>query len=153
MVSVTLSPLTSIATAVLKAPDIAPRVPDIVRMHGACFAVRTIPPAAGFTICVDPEAAQIVFAFDLPFVVMPPDVAPKALTPRAGVEEMRSLRTPVGQPVASRTDVSERFDIARYGSDGTPLHDPCVIACLPQPTLFDRHINVQIETKGERTPA
>jgi hypothetical protein len=66
---------------------------------------------------------------------------------------MRSFRTPAGQPVASRTDVFERVDITRYGSDGTPLHDPCVIASLPQPALFHaRHINVQIGTKGELTP-
>ncbi len=66
---------------------------------------------------------------------------------------MRSLRTPVAQPVASRIDVFERVDIAKYGSDGTPLHDPCVIASLLQPALFHRrHITVQIETKGELTP-
>ncbi len=65
---------------------------------------------------------------------------------------MRSLRTPVGQPVASWTDVFEGVDIARDGSDGTPLHDPCVIACLLEHALFhDRHITVQIETRGEFT--
>jgi purine nucleosidase len=66
---------------------------------------------------------------------------------------MRSLRTPVGQPVASRTDVFERFDTAKHGSDGTPQHDPYVIASLPQPALFHGcHINLEIETKGEHTP-
>jgi purine nucleosidase len=84
---------------------------------------------------------------------MPPNVTPKTLTPRAGVKEMRSLRTPIGQPAASRTDIFERFDSARYGSDGTPLHDPRVIACLLEPYLFrDRHIKVEIETKAELTP-
>ncbi len=84
--------------------------------------------------------------------MIPPDVTPKAPTPYAGVEEMRSLRTPVGQPVTSWTEFFERFDIARYGSDGTPLHDPCVIACLLWPALSrDRHIDVQIETRGEFT--
>jgi purine nucleosidase len=128
-------------------------VQDIVRMRRAGFEDGTIPPAAGFTICVDPEAAQIVFAFDLPLVVMPPNVTPKALPSRTWVEEMQRSGTPAGQPVASRTDVFERFDIAKYGSDGTPLHDPCVIASLLQPALFDRrHINVEIETKSELTP-
>jgi len=66
---------------------------------------------------------------------------------------MQRLRTPVGQPVASRTDVFERFDSARYGSDRTPLHDPSVIACLLEPSLSrDRHTDVEIETKGEYTP-
>lgn len=35
-----------------------------------------------------------------------------------------------------------------------PRHDPSVIACLLQPALFQaRHINVEIETKGEHTPS
>ena len=42
--------------------------------------------------------------------------------------------------------------IRRVDPDGRPAHDPCVIACLLQPALFHgRHINVQIETKGEHT--
>ncbi len=153
MVSVTHCPLTNIATAFLKAPDIAPRVPDIVRMGGACFAVGNLTPAAGFDTCVDPAAAQIVGALDLPLIVIPPDVTPKAPTPYARVKEMRRLRTPVGQPVASRTDVFESFDSAGYGSDGTPLPAPCVISSLPQPALSRGcHIKIQIETKGELTP-
>jgi purine nucleosidase len=66
---------------------------------------------------------------------------------------MQSLRTPVAQPVASWTVVFKRFDTARYGSDGTPLHDLCVIASLLQPALIHaRHITVQIETQGKHTP-
>jgi purine nucleosidase len=40
----------------------------------------------------------------------------------------------------------------KYGSQGAPLHDPCVIAWLIRPELFSgRHINVVIETQGEYT--
>jgi len=98
MVTVTLGPLTTIATAVLKAPDIAPRMQDIVPMRGAGFEGGTIPPAAGFTICVDPEAAQIVFAVGPPLVVMPPDVTPKALTPRAGWRRCGAYAPPSARP-------------------------------------------------------
>ena len=42
--------------------------------------------------------------------------------------------------------------MAKYGSEGAPLHDPCVIAYLLQPDLFTgRHINVEIETQSELT--
>jgi purine nucleosidase len=42
--------------------------------------------------------------------------------------------------------------MAKYGSEGAPLHDPCTIAYLLQPDLFSgRHVNVEIETKGEFT--
>jgi purine nucleosidase len=147
-----LGPLTNIATAFTSAPDIVSRVAEIVLMGGGCFEGGNITPAAEFNIYVDPEAADIVFKSGVPLVVMPLDVTHKALTSRAWVEEMRSLGTPVGQAVASWTDFFERFDTAKYGSEGAPLHDPCVIAYLLQPALFHgRHINVQIETTGEFT--
>ena len=50
---------------------------------------------------------------------------------------MRRSGPPVRQPVASRTDVFERLDTARYGSNGTPLHDPCVIASLLEHVAFN----------------
>ncbi len=147
-----LGPLTNIATAFRRAPDIIPRVAEIVLMGGAYFEVGNVTPAAEFNIYVDPEAAEIVFRSGVPLVVMPLDVTHKALTSREWVEEMRSLGTPVGQAVASWTDFFERFDTAKYGSAGAPLHDPCVIAYLLEPSLFTgRHVNVEIETGSELT--
>lgn len=147
-----LGPLTNIATALQRAPDIAPRIAEIVLMGGAYFEVGNITPTAEFNIYVDPEAAQIVFGAGVPLVVLPLDVTHKALTSRARVEAFRALATPVGQAVAAWTDFFERFDMAKYGSQGAPLHDPCVIAYLLRPDLFTgRHINVEIETEGRFT--
>lgn len=147
-----LGPLTNIATAFRKAPDIVPRVAEIVLMGGGYFEGGNITPAAEFNIYVDPEAADIVFRAGVPLVVMPLDVTHKALTNRAWVEEMRALGTEVGRAVASWTDFFERFDTAKYGSEGAPLHDPCVIAYLIRPDLFHgRHINVMIEVSGDYT--
>jgi purine nucleosidase len=127
-------------------------VAEIVLMGGAYFEVGNITPAAEFNIYVDPEAAEIVFKSGVPLVVMPLDVTHKALTSREWVEEMRTLGTPVGQAVASWTDFFERFDTAKYGSAGAPLHDPCVIAYLLEPSLFTgRHVNVEIETASPLT--
>lgn len=147
-----IGPLTNIATAFSRAPDIVPRVAEIVLMGGAYFEVGNVTPAAEFNIYVDPEAAEIVFKSGVPLVVMPLDVTHRALTTRARVEGFRNLGTRVGHAVASWTDFFERFDMAKYGSEGAPLHDPCVIAYLLKPDLFTgRHINVEIETKGEFT--
>ena len=147
-----LGPLTNIATAFARAPDIVERVAEIVLMGGAYFEVGNTTPAAEFNIHVDPQAAKIVFGAGVPLVVMPLDVTHKALTSRARVEAFRAMGTPVGQAVAGWTDFFERFDMAKYGSEGAPLHDPCVIAYLLAPDLFrGRHINVEIETGSELT--
>ena len=147
-----LGPLTNIAKAFMKAPDVVERVAQIVLMGGAYFEVGNITPAAEFNIYVDPEAADIVFKSGVPLVVMPLDVTHKALTNRARVEAFRALGTKPGRMVAEWTDFFERFDMQKYGSEGAPLHDPCVIAYLIDPSLFTgRHINVEIETSSELT--
>ena len=147
-----LGPLTNIATAFQKAPDIIPRVQDIVLMGGAYFEVGNITPAAEFNIYVDPEAAKIVFTAGCKLTVMPLDVTHKALTTRDRIDTFRAMGTKVGDMVAAWTDFFERFDMEKYGSEGAPLHDPCVIAYLIRPELFTgRLINVEIETQSDLT--
>ena len=147
-----LGPLTNIATAFQRAPDVVDRVAEIVLMGGAYFEVGNITPAAEFNIYVDPQAADIVFKSDVKITVMPLDVTHKALTTRPRVEAFRALGTEPGRMVAEWTDFFERFDKEKYGSEGAPLHDPCVIAYLIRPELFSgRHINVEIETGSELT--
>jgi purine nucleosidase len=147
-----LGPLTNIATAFSRAPDIAGRVREIVLMGGAYFEVGNITPAAEFNIYVDPEAAEIVFRSGVPLTVMPLDVTHKALVTAPRLAAFRRLGSRVGEVVASWTDFFERFDKEKYGSEGAPLHDPTVIAWLLRPELFSgRHINVEIETVSELT--
>ncbi|MBN7786119.1 nucleoside hydrolase [Ponticoccus gilvus] len=147
-----LGPLTNIATALHRAPEIADRIQEIVLMGGAYFEVGNITPTAEFNIYVDPEAAEAVFASGVPITVMPLDVTHKALVTTPRNDAFRALGTPVGLAVAQMTDFFERFDKEKYGSDGAPLHDPCVTAYLIRPELFTgRHINVEIETRSALT--
>ncbi len=147
-----LGPLTNIATALTRAPDIADKIAEIVLMGGGYFEQGNITPSAEFNIYVDPEAAKIVFGAGVKLTVMPLDCTHKALTNRARVDAFRALGTPVGDAVAGLTDFFERFDKEKYGSVGAPLHDPCVIAYLLKPELFrGRLINVEIETTSPLT--
>ncbi|NIY73081.1 nucleoside hydrolase [Marivivens donghaensis] len=147
-----IGPLTNVAAAFEKAPDIIEKVQEIVLMGGAYFEVGNITPAAEFNIYVDPEAAAIVFKSGVPITMMPLDVTHKALTNKARVDAFRNMGTKVGTMVAEWTDFFERFDKEKYGSEGAPLHDPCTIAYLIKPELFSgRHINVEIETTSDLT--
>ena len=147
-----LGPLTNIAAALQKAPDIAPLIREIVLMGGAYFEVGNITPAAEFNIYVDPEAAEIVFKSGAPITVVPLDVTHKALVTKPRNDAFRALGSPVGIAVAEMTDFFERFDREKYGSLGAPLHDPCVTAYLIRPELFTgRQINVEIETVSDLT--
>ncbi|MBS0123045.1 nucleoside hydrolase [Thetidibacter halocola] len=147
-----LGPLTNIASAMMAAPDIVPRIREIVLMGGAYFEVGNITPAAEFNIYVDPEAADVVFSSGVPLTVMPLDVTHKALVTKDRNDAFRALGTTVGVAVAQMTEFFERFDKEKYGSEGAPLHDPCVTAHLICPDLFaGRHVNVEIETNSPLT--
>ncbi|WP_372993080.1 nucleoside hydrolase [Sulfitobacter sp.] len=147
-----LGPLTNVATALQKAPDIAKRIAKIVLMGGDYFEGGNITPVAEFNIYVDPQAADIVFKSGIPIVVMPLDVTHKALVTAPRNDAFRNIGSPVGIAVAQMTEFFERFDKEKYGSDGAPLHDPCVTAYLIRPDLFTgRHVNVEIETQSELT--
>jgi purine nucleosidase len=147
-----LGPLTNLATAFQKAPDVVNRVAKIVLMGGGYFEGGNITPTAEFNIYVDPQAADIVFKTDIPKVVMPLDVTHQALVTKPRNDAFRALGTPVGIAVAEMTEFFERFDKEKYGSEGAPLHDPCVTAYLIKPELFSgRHVNVEIETQSELT--
>lgn len=148
----TLGALTNIGLALQKAPDIAPRIRELVMMGGGFFEGGNITPAAEFNIYVDPHAAAAVFAAGIPVVMMPLDVTHQLLTRKTRVARIAEIGTPVAKAMVGWLEFFERFDEEKYGSDGGPLHDPTVIAYLLKPELFSgRHCNVEIEVESELT--
>ncbi|OBZ96835.1 nucleoside hydrolase [Pararhizobium polonicum] len=148
----TLGALTNIALALNKAPEIAPRVRELVMMGGGFFEGGNITPAAEFNIYVDPDAADIVFKSGIPIVMMPLDVTHRVLTYKVRVEKIKAIGSPAAVAMAEMLEFFERFDVEKYGTDGGPLHDPTVIAYLLRPDLFKgRDCNVEIETQSELT--
>jgi len=148
----TLGPLTNIALAMVKAPAITRRIRKIVMMGGAYFEVGNITPAAEFNIYVDPEAADVVMRSGVDIVMVPLDVTHQVLATKERIAAIRANGNAASIAVTQMLEFSERFDLGKYGWPGAPLHDPCVIAYLLKPELFDgRHINVSIETSSELT--
>jgi purine nucleosidase len=148
----TLGPLTNIALALKKAPEIAGRVRELVMMGGGFFEGGNITPAAEFNVYVDPEAAAAVFKAGIPIVMMPLDVTHKVLTLKSRVEKLRAIGSRPAKALVEMLDFFERFDVEKYGSDGGPLHDPTVIAYLLKPELFaGRNCNVEVETASPLT--
>ena len=147
-----LGPLTNLALALRKEPAIAGRLREIVFMGGGFFEGGNITPAAEFNIYVDPHAASEVLASGVPIVMMPLDVTHKVLTTRKRTDAIAALGSRAATVLVEMFAYFERFDEAKYGSDGAPLHDPTVIAYLLRPELFGgRHCNVEVETNSELT--
>lgn len=147
-----LGPMTNIAAAIAKQPAIVPRIKRIVAMGGGFFEGGNVTPAAEFNIYVDPQAAEQVFASGIPITLLPLDCTHQVLTTGERVKKFWAMRNAAGPAIASLLEFFERFDEQKYGTDGGPLHDPCVIAWLLKPELFgSRDVNVSIETTSELT--
>ena len=147
-----LGPMTNIALALIREPKIASRIKRIVAMGGGFFEGGNVTPAAEFNIYVDPQAARVVFEADIPITLIPLDCTHQALTSAVRIEKFRVMKNKSGPATAALLDFFERFDEQKYGTDGGPLHDPCVMAWLLKPELFQsRDVNVGIECESELT--
>ena len=145
-------PFTNIAAAFVKEPACIAKVDEIVLMGGGFREGGNVTPAAEFNVYVDPHAAHVVFTCGRPITAMSLDVTHQALTTPARLASISQIGTPLAQSVCSMLEFYDRHDIAKYGGDGGPLHDPCTIAFLLQPDLFaGKDVHVAVETHSELT--
>jgi len=143
-------PLTNIAMAMVKEPAILPKIRQIVLMGGAMREGGNTTASAEFNILVDPHAAHVVFNCGRPIVAMGLDVTHQVLASPERVAAIRELDNEVADSTCAMLSYFNRFDTAKYGSAGAPLHDPCTIAYLLKPDLFEgKHCHIAVETGSE----
>ena len=145
-------PLTNIATAMERRPEILSHIEEIVIMGGAMREGGNRTPSAEFNILVDPNAADIVLSCGRPITLMGLDITHKVLSTEERVARIGELKNAVADATVGMLSFFHRYDTEKYSSQGTPLHDPCTVAWLLKPDLFKtRHCNVSVETESELT--
>ena len=143
-----VGPLTNVAMAIRKEPRLTTRMKDIVLMGGA-IELGNVTPAAEFNVYVDPHAADIVFRSGIPIVMFGLDVTHQVLVTSERLEAIRAIGSDVALAASGLLDFFNRFDKERYDAPGAPLHDPCTIAWLIDPSLFSgRACPVEIELES-----
>ncbi len=141
----TLGPLTNIAMALRLAPDIAPRLGEIVMMGGA-MALGNVTPAAEFNFYVDPHAAAIVLGAGVKTTLFGLHLTHQAISSPAHIERLAGLSNKAGRAVYG---MLTRPRPGGLGTTAHPMHDPCVIAWLLWPELFKgRDCHIEMETEG-----
>jgi purine nucleosidase len=145
-------PLTNIAAVFQREPALADNVREIVLMGGAMREGGNHSPSAEFNMLVDPQAADIVFRCGRPITVMGLDVTHQVLATAERRDRIREIDNEAGRATAGMLDFFNRHDTVKYGSLGAPLHDPCTIAWLLSPELFQtKSCNLTVETTSELT--
>lgn len=145
-------PLTNIAHMITRAPDVLPKIKEIVLMGGALREGGNVTPSAEYNIYVDPHAAHIVFECGRPIVAMGLDVTHQVISSPDVLEKMQALPSKAAIAAAALLQNYEFFDADKYGEKGAPVHDPCTVAYLLKPELFEvKACNVRIETQSKLT--
>jgi purine nucleosidase len=147
-----LGPLTNVASAFIQAPGIKSAIKQIVWMGGGHFQHGNVTPRAEFNAFVDPHAAELLFQSGVPITVLPLDVTHQVLATRERINRFANLGNKAGKLVADILRSYGRHDLKRFGLDGSPLHDPCVIGFLLAQDLFrGKQVNVSVETCSQLT--
>ena len=109
MTLVPTGPLTNIAHALIKAPDIAPKIREVVIMGGAMREGGNHSPSAEFNILVDPHAARVVFACGRPLTVFGLDVTHQVPTTPERLRHIGAIGNPVASAVRAMLSFYSRF--------------------------------------------
>jgi ribokinase len=146
---IALGPLTNIARAVQRAPEIMRQLGQLVIMGGAINVPGNVSPAAEFNIYVDPHAADVVLSAGLPVTLVPLDVTRQVRLTRTFFQE--TVRGP-GSALAQATRQMTRYVLHRSDTPGLAMHDPLAVAVAIDPSLVQlTPLPVRVETQGQHT--
>jgi purine nucleosidase len=145
-----IAPLTNIASALQRAPEIAPLIKEIILMGGSADQGNHTA-AAEFNIFADPEAADIVFRAGIPLRMFGLNLCRQLLVTAAEVQQVRALGTLRAKWLAGYFEAYLRIRSAD-GSVPMPMYDPAVAIWLKRPELFSfAPARVDIELQGRLT--
>lgn len=144
---VPVGPLTKLALAMRLEPSIVPKIQEIALMGGST-GHGNFTPVAEFNILADPHAAQVVFSSGAPLTMFGLNVTEEAMLYQTELNQLRQQNSQVGRFLG---EVLEFFLKAHqgWGFKGASLHDPCPVAYLIQPDLFQfEMMRVEVDTTG-----
>lgn len=154
LILVTLGPLTNIALALARKPEIAAQVSRCVVMGGAPCCEGNVTPAAEYNIWVDPEAARMVMRSGLPVELVGWHLcrADAALNQR-DIEFVLGLNTDRARFAIECNSHAQRAYLEQTGEQGISLPDPVAMAIALDPTIGTRWSDhyVDVETDSELT--
>ncbi|WP_196592323.1 pyrimidine-specific ribonucleoside hydrolase RihA [Pectinatus frisingensis] len=152
IILVVTGPMTNIALFLSVYPELKEKIERIVFMGGA-MGLGNWEPSVEFNVFVDPEAAKIVLDSGIPLTMAPLNVTHKAQILKSEIDNIGKIGNSVADAFAGLLKFFEIYhEDPKWGFVGAPLHDPCTIAWLIAPDMFEsRYLNVDVEIAGTLT--
>lgn len=150
-----IAPLTNLALACQKAPDIMKKLKSVYLMGGV-FNFNDpdlTQPRVEHNIFCDPEAAKVVFELGLPIKLFPLDVTLRTPLKKEDIDRIGVSNDPLRQFLGIELATWQECLMERFGHRTVYLHDPLTVAAFVDPAIVTRTLQarVAIECAGERT--
>lgn len=154
IVIVTLAPLTNLALAVARKPEIVKKVGRCVVMGGAPCCEGNVTPAAEYNIWVDPEAARMVFLSGLPIEMVGWQLSRgEAVINDRDIAHIQGLGNKVADFAIECNSHARTAYKVQTGEDGICLPDPVAMSIALDPSIgteWSKHY-VDIEVHSDLT--
>lgn len=136
LIIIPTGPMTNLAAALEKDPEIAHLIGNVTFMGGALTVEGNVTDVAEANINQDAKAADVVLRSDLPLTMVGLDVTLRTLLTKKETQQWRELGTKSGIAFA---DITDFYIDAYYNLDidknGCALHDPLAVGVSLDPTF------------------
>eukprot|EP00927_Polykrikos_kofoidii_P050500 TRINITY_DN44409_c0_g1_i1.p1 TRINITY_DN44409_c0_g1~~TRINITY_DN44409_c0_g1_i1.p1 ORF type:complete len:392 (-),score=62.09 TRINITY_DN44409_c0_g1_i1:89-1195(-) len=138
--------LTNVALLFSLFPEVLEKI-SVVSLMGGAMGIGNRHPVAEYNILNDPEAARMVFDAPVKVVMVPLEVTHTALATPEVLKDIGLSGTPfVGMVVELLTFFKDSYKNI-FGFESPPVHDPCAVAYVIEPSLFEaRLMHVEVVT-------
>lgn len=143
-----IGPLTNVALALLKAPQIASKIKNLVLMGGAIHYPGNMTPQSEYNVYCDPEAYDIVLRSGVDITLVPLDVTYKTIFTSDHVKRI-TARKEITQFVDDSTRFYIEFHEEYQSIKGCAINDPLAAAIILKPelvTLRDYFVEVELRS-------
>ena len=152
LVVVTLGPLTNLALALERDPDIAGSVGRSVIMGGAACVVGNVTPAAEYNVWCDPEAARACFRSGLPIEMVGWELCRgEANLDDDDIARCRALDTPRAHFAIDANAKALEANRTLFHDPGIGLPDPVAMAVALDPEVVTRKSRHAVDVECEGT--
>lgn len=149
---VCLGPLTNIARALARDPELVDNISRIVIMGGSVKGIGNVTPCAEFNIYADPASARAVFRSPTTKTVIPLDVTDQVVWTLDLLEKLPGELTRAGKLLRRTLPYLFRSFRQHLGRESVVLPDAVAMAAVLQPELFrTEELTGDVETTGDLT--
>ena len=144
--------LTNVALLLTVYPELVEREDIEVVFMGGAYGLGNTGPVSEFNMQIDPEAAKVVFESGVKVTMIPLEVTHTALATEEVISAIRkgkegAASTPFRNTLCELLHFFKDTYKSYFGFDDPPLHDPCAVAYVIDPSIFEvEHIRVDVET-------